>query len=274
MSECRCGKPTRDDAFVCETCMSELHQALGEVPFLDEQLDISNTRQRSTAGHGDSGESGLPWDDAASVAKRALHATLATWVRFCDEDGIRHQSPSSGFPADNAKAMSRWLIWRIDGLGLHELGSDAFDEITNAAAEARRIVFRKPAPKVYLGTCTAIVNLEECGHSVYAVKGGLEGHCTAPDCRAAYDVRGSQERLEELLDSRLCTAAEIAHLSTYLGLHVSRERVRKQINLWHKRERVVSKGLAENGDPRFRYGDVRVLLAATYQQVEDERLGA
>lgn len=271
---CRCGKPTRDDAFVCDDCLSHFHQALGEVPFLDEQLDISITRQSAKGGHGDSGETGLPWDDAASKAKRALHSTLATWVRFCDEEGVRHQSPSKTFPADNAKAMSRWLIWRIDGLGLHELGSDAADEITNAAAEARRIVFRKPAPKVYLGTCTAIVSAEECGHSVYAAKGGAEGHCTAPDCRAAYDVAGSQERLEALLDSRLCTAAEIAHLSTYLGLHVSRDRVRKQINLWHKRERIRSKGVADNGDPRFLYADVRVLLAATYQGDESGRIGA
>jgi hypothetical protein len=31
-SECRCGRPTRDDAYVCEDCGSSLARALGDVP--------------------------------------------------------------------------------------------------------------------------------------------------------------------------------------------------------------------------------------------------
>ena len=31
-------------------------------------------------------------------------------------------------PADNLVALSRWLLWRVDGLGLHDIGPEAVAE--------------------------------------------------------------------------------------------------------------------------------------------------
>ena len=59
---------------------------------------------------------------------------------------------------------------------------------------------------------------------------------------------------------KLCTAAEIAHLSTYLGLDISREQVRKRINQWHRRNQITRKGGVLN-EPTFRFGDALALLA-------------
>lgn len=272
MNECRCGAATRDDAYLCDKHADELTQALAEVPFLDEQLEISRTRQKAAGGIIDAGEGGVPWDEAASTAQRALHSTLSTWVRFCDEERVRHQSPSIALPADNPAAMSRWLMWRVDALTLHELGPDAWEEITNAAAEARRIVFRKAQPKVYLGACTAVVGGEECGHAIYATKGAETGRCVAPDCRREYPVATSQEALLSELDGRLLTAADVATTATYMSLGVSRDRIRKQINLWHKRGRIVARSTDTQGRPMFNFGEVRKMLEEAY--LSDERMGA
>lgn len=271
---CPCGTPTRDDATLCDRHAGELTQALAEVPFLAQELETSMAREKSSAGVAGGATGGLHYDEQAGDALRALHACLVGWVRFCDAENIRHQSPRDELPADTLAALSRWLLWRVDGLTFHELGADAWEEITNACADARRVAFRKPLPRVYLGVCTRVIDSEECGHAVYAVKGTEVGRCVAPDCRMEYAVGESQQRLEAHLDSRLCTAAEIARLSTYLGLDAGRERVRKQINLWHKRGRIAAHSTTEAGDPRFQYGEVRVMLAATYQVAESERVGA
>lgn len=265
---CRCGAPTRDEASLCDKHAGELTQALAETPFLVEQLEVSRTRQRASGGVANSGETGLPWDEAASSAERALHSTLCTWVRFCDEEHVRHQSPKLDLPIDSSTAMSRWLLWRVDGLTFHELGPDAWEEITNATAEARRIVFRKPQPKVYLGACTTIVGGEECGHAIYATKGDEKGRCVAPDCRTEFPVAESQENLLKALDGRLLTAADVATTATYMALPVTRDRIRKQINTWHKRKRLTSRGVDEKGDPTFNFGEVRKLLEETYPTPE------
>ena len=42
--ECRCGRPTRDSAYFCDDCGHQLSVALGDVPWLDEELDVSAAR--------------------------------------------------------------------------------------------------------------------------------------------------------------------------------------------------------------------------------------
>lgn len=271
MNSCRCGTTTRDDATLCDKHAGELTQALAEIPFLVQELEITMARAKSnSAPSGTSG--GLHYDQKAGDALRVLRSCLVGWVRFCDEEHVRHQSPVDGLPADNLPAISRWLMWRVDGLTFHELGGDAWEEITDVCAEARRVAFRKALPRVYLGACTRIIDEVECGHAVYAAKDAETGKCVGTDCRMEYPVGDSQQRLEAALDSRLCTAAEIAKLSTYLGLSAGRERVRKQINAWHKHKRIVSHATTEGGDPMFLYGEVRVMLAAAFQ--DQERMGA
>lgn len=298
MSEttCTCGKPTRDDAYVCDDHRDELARDLGEMPWIDEQLDISITRQKGagTAGGSGSTDKPLPWHDKASTAKRALHATLATWVRLCVEERVDHGG-SEDWPADTIPAMSRWLLHRVDGLAFRDFGFEAVEQIANAAGEARRIVFWKRASRVYLGrcegaqsetphdpvtcqcachdgygqACTVVggcglgaTEEQPCPGEVYADPGNPVGHCDV--CARGYSVDVKRANLERELDDKLYTAAEIARLSTFLGLEVPRDRVRQQINLWHKRDRITPSGHDEKGSPRFRYGAVKALLYATY----------
>ena len=55
-------------------------------------------------------------------------------------------------PDDNLPALSRWLLWRVDGLALHDIGPEVVVEVTSAVAHCHRLIDR-PADRQYLGVC-------------------------------------------------------------------------------------------------------------------------
>lgn len=255
---CRCGKPTRDAAYVCDDCGQDLSNALGDVPWLDEQLEVTITRTSGvdyrTLGGTASSEMPSPVHWAAADARGHLKALLVSWTRFCAEENVRNSSPHLGLPDDNLVAISRWLMWRVDGLALMDIGPEAVDEITSAVAHCRRLIDRHPE-RQYLGRC------DFCSEgSLYASPGSMWARCHV--CDAAIDADAIRKRLLTELDDRLCTAAEIAHLSTYLGLKAGREQVRTRINQWHSRKQIESESLFD-GNPAFRFGSVYALLVAS-----------
>lgn len=266
-NECACGKPT--DAYVCQTCAGALSRALGDCTWLEGELETTITRQRGAAtGGGARGTNdSLPWHERASQARRTLHALLVTWVRFCGEESVRHAPAWQA--RDNLTSLSRWLLNCVHGLTLHELGGDAVAEITDAVAECERIVFWKRKSRTYLGPCGQTVVDEDgevltlsCPGEVYADEGAQVGYCD--ECAQGVTVAIRKSDLDKRLDDRLCTAAEIARLATYLGLDVPRDRVRQQVNTWHKRKLVLPASKDADGSPLFRYGEVKVMLYATY----------
>lgn len=260
-AECRCGRPTRDAAYGCDNCGDLLARALGDISWLDEQLEVTITRQSGidyrrmgSGGAKKDAERPLPGNWTVSEARTHLKALLVSWVLLSNEDGVRSSDPNDGLPDDNLVAISRWLLWRVDGLMLHEAGGDAVDEIASAVAHCHRLIDRHPE-RQYLGQCEACV-----GGRLYARPGSDKATCEA--CDTSIDAQIVRERLLGELDDRLCTAAEIARLSTYLGLKAGREQVRKRINQWHRRD-VIESHAAFSDDPAFRFGEVYALLASS-----------
>jgi hypothetical protein len=235
-SVCNCGRPTRDDAYVCEDCLSSLFAALGEIPALDDELETTITRQRAlpTEGGAASAEAPMPWNQRASEARRHLRHTLVTWVRHCIEDDIRSSDPNTGWPADTIAAMSRWLMWRVDGLGLNDLGPDAVEEITNAVASCWRVVDR-PAERTYHGPCT-------CGRDLYAKPRAATVTC--PACETEHDIAALETRNRGLIETRLWTLDELMTALGRFGFRVPRKTVQK----WIERHRLVDHG--ERGSQR------------------------
>lgn len=267
-NECRCGRPTRDAAYGCDTCADSLSYALNDVPMLDEELEVTTTRQQGIdyrrVGGGSGGKkaserpSPVVW--SAADARAHLKALLVSWALLCHEDSITNSSPDEGLPADTLPALSRWLLWRVDGLMLHKIGLEAIDEITDAVAHCRRLIDR-PADRQYLGNCDGCE-----GGRLYAAHGGKVARCST--CDAKIEAEVLRAKLLKQLDDRLCTAAEIARLSTYLGLKADREQVRKRINQWHKRDQIEAHA-AFSDDPAFRFGEVYTKLVATeYERKE------
>lgn len=270
-TECRCGQPTRDDAYFCGNCSHRFATALGDVPWINDELDTTITRQRAApiTGSAPSAERGLPWHDKASETRRHLHALLVSWVRFCTEENIR--GIPAWHPVDRLPSLSRWLMHAVHGLSLHDIGPEAVDEITDAVADCERIVFWKRRARVYLGPCGQPVgadddNLEPCPGDVYADEGAAVGYCE--ECEGAVTVVIRRAELEQQLDDRLCTAAEIARLATYLGLHVDRDRVRTRVHYWHRHKRITQRSRDDAGSPMFRYGEVRVMLSKEFGHAE------
>ncbi|WP_294567586.1 hypothetical protein [uncultured Arthrobacter sp.] len=256
--ECRCGRPTRDEAYCCDNCGDALSRALGDVTWLDAELETSITRQQGIdyrrVGGGKGGKATVPSpaNMGASDARTHLKALLVTWALFCNEEGIRNSSPHAGLPADTLPALSAWLLWRVDGLTLHDIGPEAVDEITSAVAHCHRHIDR-PADRQFLGDCRE----QECDGRVYARPGGDVARCEA--CGTTTPAEQIRARLLEELDDRLCTAAEIARLSTYLGLKAGRESVRKHVEYLSRAGRI-EKHSAISDTAVYRFGEVYGLL--------------
>lgn len=266
---CRCGQPTRDSAYVCDGCLGYLSEMLGEVPWLVEQLEVTLTKTRgidySTMGDhsnadlyakkdvDDDGDptadaaTSLPFHTAASVASTKLRSALVMWVRFCDKEAIRHQSPSTALPANDAVSMSRWLLWRVDGLALNDLGSDAVSELTRAIGACRRVIDR-PAERQYSGPC-------ECGRDLYHRPGAKVVRCIS--CEREYDVDKLGEWMRKGVMGRLVTAHEGSTLLGRFALPTAQGTIDK----WHERSRIVGHGHNAAGHRLYLIDDLLALAA-------------
>lgn len=275
-NECACGKPTRDNAVICDDDTDTLERAIGDVAWISEELDISMTKQRSApiVFGAPSATQGLPWHDKAAETMRELKNLLVLWVRMCDEEGIG--TGPTELPADNLAAIAGWLLHRVPGMARHDAAADALDEITNAVAECERVIFWKRRSRIYLGVCgqrveddEGVMMVDECPGQVYADENADVGMCD--ECRQGVTVVVRQSELNRQLDDRLCTAAELARLTVILGLDAPRDGVRKKIHYWHRHKRIVQRGTiteSVKGEqvevPTFRYGEVRVMLYAEF----------
>lgn len=271
-NECACGKPTRDNAVLCDDCTETLDRALGDVAGVVEEIEVTMTRQRSApiVSGAPSATTGLPWHEKAAVALRDLHNLLVLWVRLCDEEGVG--TGPSDLPADKPAALAAWLLHRVPGLARHDAAVEALDEITNAVAECERIIFWKRRSRDYLGVCgqrvedeDGVTLLDSCTGDVYADDGAAVGVCD--DCGQGVTVAIRKAELNRHIDDRLCTASELARLAVILGLDAPRDSVRKKIHYWHRHKRIAQRGIiteSVKGEPvevpTFRYGEVRVML--------------
>ena len=131
-----CGRPTRDVLLLCETCRWALECDLGDVPWLDEQLELVLRRDAVISEHagGRSAETPLPLHTGALEARSQLRATLVGWVRDLAETG------GDAYPADTMPAMALWLLARINRIVVHPAADDVHAEIVGAVRYAWRVV--------------------------------------------------------------------------------------------------------------------------------------
>lgn len=260
--DCACGRPIQDTALICSPCSQDLAKALGDVPFLAEQLDIRLTRQARIGSGGKSAERALPYDPYASVIAAELHNALSTWVRvLAGTDGdpllgsvcaaicghgtcgrIRRQSP----PADTLVSLSAWLLGRVGDLAHHEAAEEAKAGICDATDRAERAIDRI-ADRWYAGPC------DNCECDLYAKPSA--GWVICP-CGAQYDVTARRTWLLAAAEDILASAALIARALPPLGHEVKVDRIYK----WAERGNIVAKSVDLRGRPLYRIGDVLDVL--------------
>lgn len=257
MNNCKCGRPTKDDAYVCENELDDLARALGEVTWLDEELETTITKQRaSTSGDGGrSAETPILFNVAASQARDNLRHELALLVRFCAEEGVRASDPAEGLPDNNIIAMSRWLLWRVDGLAFNDMAEEFIASVTGVVARCKQVIDRPP-DSWFAGPCNA--ELAEgvlCGRDMYATRSSGSVECRG--CGSSYDVGARREWLLTAAEDQLADAATLSRSLSWLGgQEVNAARIRK----WAERGRILAKGHAPDGRALYRVGDALDLL--------------
>lgn len=265
-NDCRCGRPLRDTLTICDTCADNLTRDLNEIPWLEDELTTTIARLRAlpTEGGSKGRETPLMWHEKAGDARRTLHGLLATWARFCEEEGIAHQSPRMGqleAGDDNPVALSRWLLWRIDGLARNDIGPEIVSEIGDAVAACRRVIDRK-ADRWYAGPCVVEDEAGKvCGSDLYAAR--AKGNVDCRECGATYDVAARREWLLAEAEDRLANSHDLARAVSWLGAEpLKPERIRQ----WAKRGRIIAKG-HDGKSPLYRIGDAIDLLASDVSRV-------
>jgi hypothetical protein len=131
-----CGRPTRDTLLLCNGCLWALECDLGDVAWLDEQLELVLSRQTVTGEHngGRSAEEPLPIHPGALKARSELRAVLVGWV--LDLVDITRDP----WPEDTLPAMAGWLLKRISWIPLHPAAEDIHGEIVSAVRFAARVI--------------------------------------------------------------------------------------------------------------------------------------
>lgn len=251
MNECKCGRPTRDAAYVCDDCSDSLARALAEVPAVATEIQVSITRESATKleGSSPSTEKPLPYNEKAADSLRNLRAILVSWVRFCDEEDIRHQSPTTRLPKAEPAAMSRWLMWRIDGLSLHEIGAEAVDELTGAVTDCWHQIDR-PAERQYVGPCG-------CGRDLYRKPGRPTVKCRW--CGVVTEADALLEKLRAHVMGRLVTAHEGSALLGRFGLSTQQGTIDK----WRERGRILEHSTDPKGRRLYLFDDLVAVAAHT-----------
>lgn len=213
-----CDRPTRD-ATLCAGCGMRLDEAIASISDyhgLAWDLELAVTRQtrRSAGPSARPAESAIAYDERAADAERTLRRVLAKWAgRIADETG-------AGRSGDETLAgLAAWLRPRVGWLRYHPDGAEAFDQITQAVEQARRVVDR-PADRLYAGPCNA------CGEHLYARPGAAYVTCRDAECGASYEVAERRSWLLTSLDDHLANAQQLARLVGYLGITIPDSTIR------------------------------------------------
>lgn len=172
MSTCAtgCGRPT--ERMLCGRCLGVLRADLGDVAWLDEQLELVLSKQvalTEQAG-GRSAETPLPLGRGALKARSVLRNRLVGWVRDMADPQpvsgpvcVRCEHPScalirwSLWPQDTLPDMAVWLMMRESEIAMHSAAKEIHGEIREAVGYAARIV-DLPANRTTfaVGPCPAV----------------------------------------------------------------------------------------------------------------------
>lgn len=249
-----CGRPALD-AYVCQACALDLERALGDVRWLDEQLDIVLTKQ--TSGAASIGftkhpgrEQPLPYDPRATEVRWVLANTVMTWARVVAEENPKARLPTVG----GIGILAAWLASYSGWLRQHQAADQAVEEVLAAVAAARRLVDVRPE-RWYAGPCP------QCSHDLYA---GMSARVI--ECPACGECVDSVTRREYLLTQARDHSATIRECVGLFRGTVTRD----QVKGWVRRGKVIASGstmVDGRAVATYRIGD---LLAVSEEERDDE----
>ena len=222
---------------------------------------------------------GLDLNERAVRVAREVERSLRDLVRACMAARVQHTSPARTSPLagpSRARArlvpdMAAWLLWRIDGMGWHPEVAPLV-HAANKAVESAVWVVDRPPTRQQLGGCP----VEGCKGVLSATPGATWARCSERECRHQTEAQPLRDAVLVRLGSSLVTAAEFADLAVYLRDYSdwtrARDTIRKRVNQWSARHRVVP-ATGEGEAARFRFNELYALEAAHHDRTR-EREGA
>jgi hypothetical protein len=139
-----CDRPVAE-GFVCSRCAHDLERALGDIPAVVHQLNLTLAKQTRYADRNERGgnEQPLPMDPLASAATSDLRHHLCNWVGIVAETrglplpaaAIYHPGGEPGMDT-----LARWMLAHVEWLRHHEHGHIAVEELTGDMWTARRVI--------------------------------------------------------------------------------------------------------------------------------------
>lgn len=258
MSTCAtgCGRPT--ERMLCGRCLGVLRADLGDVGWLDEQLELVLSKQvalTEQAG-GRSAETPLPLARGALKARSVLRNRLVGWVRDLrgDEPAITgpvcqrcdHGSCAAirwfDLPADTLPMMAAWLMCREDDIAMHQAADELAGEIREAVGYAARIV-DLPANRTTfaVGPCPDVSCPGEVRVFIPAERSDTEARMECGACAQVWEPSQWSRLGKRILARRGATAAKVDSEAAASLLGVTSRTVRN----W-----VTAGRLANHGDDR------------------------
>jgi hypothetical protein len=225
------GEPLRDNQTISTTALNAIEQALAEIDWLLEDLDVVLSKQAKArpAGAGERDDRPLPYNVGASEAADALHRCLASWAAMSSED---HGIPYSG--GSSTQDIASYLMGHMAWFGAHYAGHEAYTEITDAVNRIRAVIDLDPR-REYLGPCGGVMEGIECTDEVWLVEGddgSKPAFTSCKTCGTSWEV--IPRRIDQVVRANGVTASVITLTRAFtdkIGLALPRT----TIDSWVKR---------------------------------------
>jgi hypothetical protein len=167
-----CDRPVTD-AWVCARCAHDLERALGDIPAVVHQLNLTLAKQTRYADRNERGgnEQPLPMDPLASAASSELRAHLVAWV-WDIGDRRGWDRPAGGIDNPGGEpttdTLARWMLHHVEWLRHYEHGHYCVEELTGDMRTARRVI-DVPANRTTfpVGPCPELTMVKITYHAVF-----------------------------------------------------------------------------------------------------------
>lgn len=183
-----CGAP-QDQGLLCHACTLCLERDLGDVAAIVADLDISLSRQArigNSSGSGGLARERTPINVGAMQVADNLGNVLTTWARDLLETDNGRWTTQLAASLTPTVTASRALLLMIPTIRRHPAVNELVDEITDAIAQARRVVDR-PANRtiIEVGPCPEQdEDGADCSGQVYAFIPTEDDRPSRMQCRA------------------------------------------------------------------------------------------
>lgn len=255
-----CAQRPTPDGYACTTCAERARRQLAAIAELtpDARLVAAGLVHRGQ-GH-TAGKPGPrpPLNPGATDALDEVTNALTTTARDIAETRgaqfVLTAFAGRGVP-DPLTQAARWLSGQIEWLrhavdGTEPRAIAAFHEIDWCVGRMR-VLINGPRPGRYAGPCGYVDDDDRlCGEDVLAKAGASIAVCKA--CGSQYDVEQRQAWMRGEIESHLARPVEIAGVLLHLGFPIGYSTIAAYV----AKGLIVAHGYDEQGQPRFRIGDV------------------